>query len=285
MLPDLLSTVLRGLTFVTVLQAGGAVLFVILMGRELTIARGPILKLTRTAILTGAVLLVAHYLLEPGRMAGALSGIRDAELQRFLLHTRAPLVLAMRLGGLLLLWMSLRHQGAGIRGLGMTAAVLVSASFAATGHTAHSPQWWWLAPLLVLHLLIVQFWFGSLLPLLWVVRQEAGATASRIVHRFSKLATWTIPLILMAGVIMAAGLLPDTAALRRPYGLGLLLKVLAFAALLGLAAANKWRLTPSLQQGSTAAARLRLSIGVEFLLLAAVLMGTAALTTFWSPES
>jgi len=284
-LPDLLSTLLRGLSFIAVLQAGGAVLFVALMGGELTVTRSPILKLVRTAILAGAVLLVAQYLLEPARMAGALSGMWDAGLQKFLLHTRAAPVLTMRLGGLLLLWLSLRRDGAGIRVPGIAAAVLISVSFAATGHTAQRPQWWWLTPLLALHLLIVQFWFGSLLPLLWVVRREAGATASRIVQHFSKLASWAVPLILVAGVIIAAGLLPDTAALLRPYGLGLLLKLLVFAVLLGIAASNKWRLAPSLQHGGTAAARLRLSIGVEFLLLAAVLIGTAALTTFWSPES
>jgi putative copper export protein len=284
-LPDLLSVALRGLGFTAVLQAGGAVLFVALMDGRLVESRGAILKLARRATLAGALLLIAHYLLEPVRMAGSLAGILDAGLQGYLLRTRTALVLGMRLCGLLLLWLALQRSGTTVRGLGLVAALVVAASFAATGHTASSAQWWLLGPLLVVHLLIVQFWFGSLLPLVWVTRREPGASAGCIVQRFSRVATWTVPLILAAGVIMAVVLLPDAAALRRPYGIGLLLKVLAFAALMALAAVNKWQLGPSLQHGSTAAARLRTSIRREFLLLAAVLMGTAALTTFWSPES
>jgi putative copper resistance protein D len=282
-LPDLLSAILRGLGFIAVLQAGGAVLFAALMGHGLGDSRRAVLILARRATLAGAALLVAHYLLEPARMAGSLSGITDAGLQMYVLHSRAPLVLAMRLGGLLLLWLALR-DGARIRGLGLAAAVLIAVSFAATGHTARSSLWWLLGPMLALHLLVVQFWFGSLLPLMWVTRREAGPAAARIVQRFSLVATWTVPLVLVAGVIIALVLLPDASALLRPYGLGLLLKVLAFAALMALAAANKWRLGPALEHGN-AAGRLRFIIGVEFALIAAVLMGTAALTTFWSPES
>ena len=285
MLLDLLSTALRGLGFIAVLQAGGAVLFIALTDRRLTHARHAILKLARVAVLAGAALLLAHYLLEPARMAGAMSGILDAGLHSYLLHTRQALVVALRIGALLLLWLALRRDGAWIRGLGTIAALLIAMSFASTGHTARSPEWWWLAPLLALHVLIVQFWFGSLLPLLRVVRLETSTTSAAIVQRFSQLATWSVPLILLAGLIMAAGLLPDVAALGRPYGIGLLLKVLAFAALMALAAANKLRLGPRLSHDSAAATRLRFNICMEYVLIAAVLMGTAALTTFWSPEA
>jgi putative copper export protein len=285
MLPDLLSVVLRGLSFVALLQAGGAALFVVLLGRELTVTRGAIIKLIRVAAPTGAALLVAQYLLQPARMTGALAGLWDAGLQEFQLHTRAPLVLAMRLGGLLLVWVALRHDGARLRSLALVSALLISASFAATGHTAQSPLWPLLGPLLVLHLLIAQFWFGSLVPLLWAAEREPTANAHRIVQRFSQLAAWSVPLIAIAGVGMAAVLLEDVAALRQPYGIGLLLKTLAFAVLMGLAALNKWRLGPALQHaGRAASVRLRRSIAAEYLVLAAVLMGTAALTTFWSPE-
>lgn len=284
MVADLSSTVLRGLAFIAMLQAGGAVLFLALMDRQLADSRGAIVKLARVAVVAGAALLVAQYLMEPARMAGAISGAWDIGLHAFLLDTRTPLVVVIRLGALVLLWLALRHS-VWLRALGLPAVLLIAASFAATGHTARSPSWWWLGPLLVLHLLIVQFWFGSLLPLLAVARNEAGATAARIVQRFSSLANWSVPLILIAGLAMAAGLLPDTAALAQPYGMGLILKVLAFAALMALAAANKWRLGPALERGGTAAARLGWSIGVEFMVIAAVLMGTAALTTFWSPGS
>jgi copper transport protein len=62
------------------------------------------------------------------------------------------------------------------------------------------------------------------------------------------------------------------------YGRLLLLKLAAVAALLGLAAWNKRRLTPHLAAGDEAAARrLRRSIGAEMAVAAAVLALTAAL--------
>ena len=281
---DLLSTLLRGLGFIAILQAGGALLFVALLGTRLAKTRRAILQLARMAAASGTVLLIAQYVTEPARMAGALSGVMDAGLHGYLLHTRTALVMGLRLGGLLLAWLALRNEGAWVRGLGTMAAMLIAASFATTGHTAQNPLWWWLTPLLTIHVLIVQFWFGSLLPLLQVVRRESPSTAALIVQRFSGLAAWSVPVILVAGLLMAAGLLPNAAALGQPYGIGLLIKILAFAALMALAATNKLRLGPALAQDSTAAARLRFNIGLEFVLIAAVLMGTAALTTFWSPE-
>ncbi|HTQ36914.1 MAG TPA: CopD family protein [Steroidobacteraceae bacterium] len=284
MLPDLLSAVLRGLGFVAILQAGGAALFLVGFSREAA-ARRSVCRLIRVAAVAGSVLLLAQYLLEPARMAGAFAGIWDRDLQLFALHTRTALALALRLAGLLLLLAALRNDDIRLPGVAVAGAIVIAGSFAATGHTSQNPERWLLGPLLVLHLLVVEFWFGSLLPLRLVTMHDPAAAAARIVSRFSKLAAWTVPLILVAGTVIAAWLLPDVAALRRPYGLGLLLKVLAFVLLMGLAAHNKWRLGPALERGGTAAAaRLRRSIDMEFLLIAAVLLGTAALTMFWSPE-
>lgn len=284
MFPDVLSAALRALGFVSVLQAGGAALFIALFGSDLGTARQPILRLLRIVVPTAALLLLAQYLLEPARMAGTLAGAFDMELQRFVLHTRAALVLGLRLAGLALLAWAVRNNGAGIRGFGVLGAVLIALSFPATGHSADDPARWWLMPLLGLHLLVVAFWFGSLLPLIIVGRRESAALAARMVERFSRLATWLVPLILVAGLLIAAKLLPDVAALRGAYGFGLILKVVAFAALMGLAALNKWRLGPALLSGGVHAQRaLARSVGVEFALIALVLMGTAVLTTFWSP--
>jgi putative copper resistance protein D len=282
---DALSAALRAASFIAMLQAGGAVLFLVLLVRDADGARQATVRLARIAALAAIVLLLAQYALEPARMAGSLSGMWDVELQDFVLHTRTAAALALRLAGLAIVLVALRHGGTAMRGTGVTGAALIAVSFAATGHTSESALRWLLAPLLVMHVLIVEFWFGSLLPLLQVGRHATAAVAARIVQRFTRLATWTVPLILVAGVLVAVALLPDAKALRAPYGAGLLLKVLAFAVLMVLAALNKWRLGPALEYGGTAAiARLGRSIGIEYLLIAAVLAGTAVLTTFWSPH-
>ena len=286
MIPDILSATLRALGFVAVLQAGGAALFLALFGRDLVSARREILRLVRVATLAAAVLLSAQYLLEPARMAGALSGMFDAELQGFALHSRAALVLGLRLAGLLLLAWALRGNGTGMRSYGVAGAVLIALSFPAMGHSAEDPAREWLMPLLGLHLLVVEFWFGALLPLILVGEREPAEVSASVLERFSRLATWLVPLVLVAGLLIATKLLPDLAALRGSYGIGLILKVLLFSVLMGLAALNKWRLGPALARGGrTAQLGLRRSIGTEFVLIVLVLMGTATLTTFWSPGS
>ena len=286
MLPDILSTALRALGFVAVLQAGGSALLLALFGDGIEAARRPIVRLTRMAALVAAGLLLVQYLLEPARMAGSLAGVGDAELQRFALHTLAARVLVIRLAGLALVIWGLRGSGAGLRSFGLAGAILIALSFAAIGHSAESPERWLLMPLLGLHLLVVEFWFGALLPLIWICEREVASQAVRTVERFSTLAGWLVPLIFLAGVVIALRVLPNIAALRSPYGAGLLLKVLVFTVLMGLAALNKWRLGPAIAAGGRQAVlRLRQSIGTEFILIAIVLMGTATLTTFWSPGS
>jgi len=283
---DILSATLRALGFVAVLQAGGAALFLAVFGRDLGAARRGIVRLTRVAAVAGTILLGAQYLLEPARMAGALSGMFDGELQRFALHSRAALVMGLRLAGLLLLVWALRGNGTRMRNLGVAGAVLIALSFTAIGHSAEHPARWWLMPLLGLHLLVVEFWFGALLPLILVGEREPAAVAARAVERFSRLATGLVPLILVAGLVIAVKLLPGVAALGRPYGIGLILKVLLFSVLMGLAALNKWQLGPALARGGRSAQLdLRRSIGIEFVLIAVVVMGTAVLTTYWSPGS
>lgn len=284
MILDLLSAVLRGLGFLAILQAGGALLFLAAMQRHMASSRQGTLRLVRRSALAGMLLLVAQYLLEPARMSGAVSGILDTSLHGYLLHTNAALALLLRAAGLVLLLLAVRNDGAWLRSVGIAGALLAAASFAATGHTSHAPDRWLLGPLLGLHVLIVQCWFGALLPLRLVAARETSAVATFIVRQFSRFATWTVPAILVAGVLIAWRLLPDATALARPYGIGLLFKLLVFALLLGIAAFNKWRLAPALEHGGQLAARrFRRSVEIEFALLAAVLLGTATLTTFWSP--
>ena len=285
MLPDAVSAALRGLGFLAVLQAAGATLFLTMLHTDAPAARPRILRLKRWAALTGTGLLLAQYLLEAARMAGSFAGTLDAGLQGLVLHSRVALTLALRLAGLLLLALTLRDDGTARRITGLAGALLIAGSFAATGHTSESPLRWLLGPLLGVHVLIVAFWFGSLLPLLLVSGLEPAEAAAALIARFSRLATWTVPLILVAGIVIAARLLPDMAALRRPYGIGLSLKVLVFAVLMAFAARNKWQLGPALAQGGgQAALRLRRSLRAELVLIAAVLLGTAALTMFWSPD-
>ena len=84
---------------------------------------------------------------------------------------------------------------------------------------------------------------------------------------------------------MALILIPNAAAWRSSYGALIVGKLSVFAVLMLLAAWNRWRAVPAIEATNTAAATTALgrSIGIEYLLMWAVLSATAVLTTFNSP--
>jgi putative copper export protein len=143
-----------------------------------------------------------------------------------------------------------------------------------------------LAALLVSHVAIVAFWLGALWPLHVIVATETGRDAARLLTAFSRDATLLVPAILVAGMALAALLLPSFASLLQPFGLLLIAKTAGFAALLGIAARNKWRLTPRIADGDARAAHsLRTSLRVEWLLIAIILCVTTALTGLFAPHT
>ena len=108
-----------------------------------------------------ALLTIAQHLLAPARMAASFDGVLDSSLQTIYLFSDAGIAHGMRLAGILIVMLGLALR----RGwLLLTGAVLACLSFAAMGHVVtHSPRWL-LAGLLVLHVVIIAFWFGSLRP-------------------------------------------------------------------------------------------------------------------------
>ena len=98
-------------------------------------------------------------------------------------------------------------------------------------------------------------------------------------------AVWLVPVILIAGISLAAGLLPNLAALGRPYGVLLIAKLTGFCALMVLGALNKWRFGPALRSGEREAGRrFRHALAAEYGLIVAIFGVTALMTTFFSPE-
>ncbi|MGC1729074.1 MAG: CopD family protein, partial [Steroidobacteraceae bacterium] len=105
-----------------------------------------------------------------------------------------------------------------------------------------------------------------------------------VLARFSAAAVRLVPLIALAGAVLAVLLLPDTAALLEPYGRLLLFKVALFVLLMGLAALNRLRLVPQIERGKARALRtLRLSMTAEYLLISGAIAVTAVMTGFYSP--
>jgi copper resistance protein D len=283
---DVLSVILRALSFVLLFQAAGVAIFLLVFGRRLAESWNAVQFLGQGAALAGIALVAGHYALEAARMAGGLSGMGDPLLQGMVWHSSSGTALIFRLVGLGLIAIGLqRVQGRGSILVG-AGALLVCLAFTLTGHTSIAAYRLTLGGLLMIHLLVVAFWFGALGPLYFASSRETPVRASELIEAFTATATWLVPVILLAGVTLAAVLLPSLSVLREPYGELLIAKVVGFAVLMGLAAANKWRLGPALAAGTPGSGRrFRRAVAAEYVLIVGVLAVTAVMTTFFSPES
>lgn len=283
---DGLSVTVRALSLVLLFQAAGIAIFLALFAEMLTSSRTAVRRLGQASALGGVVCVAAHYVLEGARMAGDLAGLSDPSLQGMVWHSSARAALIMRLVGLGLVAFGLRRGGSPKSILALLGAVLACLAFALTGHTSIVAHRLGLAALLVIHLCVVSFWFGALVPLYLASARETPARAWELTERFTRVATWVVPVILLAGLTLAFLLLPNAAALREPYGQLLIAKVVGFTLLMGLAAVNKWRLGPALAQGTVdSGRRFRRAVGAEYVLIVAVLTITAVMTSFFSPEA
>jgi putative copper resistance protein D len=288
---DILAVAVRAAGFVLLLQAAGIALFVAIFGDRLSSSAAGVQRVGAASALLAIVAVIGHFVLQAGRLAGDLSGVWSAELQGTVLHSASGAEAGLRILGLLLIAAGLR-RGAGAAAssrLGVTSAVvgatLAAVAFALTGHTSVSPERWFLGAALALHVLVVAFWLGALPCLYLATLRESEPAAAKVVAAFSSAATWIVPGIFIAGAVLAVGLVPGFATFERPYGVLLLVKIGGFAALMVIAASNKWRLAPALARGEPrAAASLRCAIAAEYVLIAAVLAATAIMTTFFSPQ-
>jgi len=107
-----------------------------------------------------------------------------------------------------------------------------------------------------LHPLAGGAWLGGLPPLLILVRDARPEPSAETLRRFSKLATLCVIAIAgtacFQGWVLGGGM---GGLIGTAYGSLLLLKAALFAALLGLAAFNCFRLTPALERQDAQTAR------------------------------
>ena len=283
---DSVVVVLRAAAFIALLQAAGAALFLFLFRGRLPATGDTIRGLGAGAAAMGAVLIIARYLIEPARMTGALSGVFDGSLHGFLLTSNLGLAQLIRLAGTGIVGLALLPSTRPRERLAVAGALLIAGSFSFMGHTAASDQRWLLGGLLVVHVLAAAFWFGSLIPLYIACGRECLSDAGQMIEQFSRIAVRTVPLVFFAGLGMAVFLLPSLASLGSPYGLLLIVKVLVFAVLMGLACLNKYRFGPAVVSGhAPSRAFLRRSVAIETGLIVIILAVTATMTTLFSPES
>ncbi len=230
----------------------------------------------------GVVLSVAGFLYSVAGMAGVAVTDLDQDTVRFVLAETTPgWSFAVRVTALtvalvatafvsrtgIAIWVVAGASGAALATLAWVGHAAVSEGTAGTTHLLSD----------VIHLLAAAIWIGALAVLLRALIQPRAKNRSLeelqgALHAFSTVGSIVVALLLLTGSVnlwlivgpSALPLLPMS-----PYGQLLILKLLLFLAMLGLAALNRMRLTPrlasALAEGDTIAATraLRTSIVAE----------------------
>src|SRR5947209_71488 len=107
---DILSVVLRVVSFVLQFQAAGAVFFVAAFGPALTISLKGIRTLARVSAIAALFAVAGHYALEAARMAGDMSGMFDKSLQIMAWNSTSGGAFIVRELGLLLIIAGMRIE-------------------------------------------------------------------------------------------------------------------------------------------------------------------------------
>jgi copper resistance protein D len=252
----------------------------------------------------GLALSVTGFLVMIASMAGSYVFPVDGEIAAMLLaDTGVGWAFIARSAALLLILaaaLTMDPAGGGWRPVVLPSAAVAVASLAWNGHGAASEgAWGWIHLASdVTHLLAASAWLGALWMFIRLIAAGRGgcrrtlAVAQRALAAFAVSGSVIVGLILASGMINAAMLirLEDVPALGSTvYGRLLIVKFALFLGMLGLAASNRFRLTPALQSGMAgsdgphALAPLRRSLALEAALAVAILGLVAWLGTLPPP--
>ncbi|HEX2889802.1 copper resistance CopC/CopD family protein [Vineibacter terrae] len=169
------------------------------------------------------------------------------------------------------------------RALSLVALLAIGAALTMSGHASTAHPQWLTRSAVFLHSVGIAFWTGALTPLFAQLIADSPDAAMSL-RRFSRAIPFVLVPLVAAGIVLAVVQVQHASALwTTDYGRVLLIKLGLLAAVAGLAAYNRWRLTPQVEHATRGAARrLARVIAVEMVLVLAVL-SVVALWRFTPP--
>ncbi|WP_105200912.1 copper resistance D family protein [Pseudoalteromonas sp. T1lg10] len=168
-------------------------------------------------------------------------------------------------------------------GLFAASLLMLAYSFTLVGHVSELTALE--KALLMVHVVVMAWWFGALYPLKHAVEVLNDDGLIALMNRFSRQASVLVGVLLLAGAYMALQLLSSPVALfASSYGQTLLLKLVLVLCILALAARHKFILVPRLNNPDGRAA-LANSITLEMVIAGAILAVTACLTSVVGPTN
>lgn len=235
----------------------------------------------------GAILSATQLLTTALAMTGGDVSVLDAEMLRFI-AIETPAGLSGMARFLLLIMLAIAAIYApGARALHLFVAIVALAALAWTGHAGASEGSIGAIHRVsdILHLIAAAAWLGALALLLRALTRSGIATAELVaaLHGFATVGSVIVGTLIVTGIvnlwaIVGIEALPELAA--STYGRTLALKLALFAAMLGFAALNRWRLVPRLESAPQAAAGgLRTSVALEATLAVGIIVAVALLGT------
>lgn len=296
---DIASLVFKIFWYLGVFASVGGTLSIWLLADSSRRALNWSLAYSLTGALLGFHAVILYFLMQVGAANNAgLAGILDWSMISLYLDLEVGESSLLRMAGFLLLVLGqigvmaylsrlIRPPSQGFFRLffrlNAAALLVLLLSFQATGHVA--PLSLSLRVALVLHVMAVALWLGSLVPLLRATRVYNLEQAQLLLSRFSSRATLMVAVLLIAAFYLLLNLLVAPRDLfESAYGISLLIKILLVCGLLALAALNRWWLVPQLTD-SSALLRIRRSILTEIVIALLVLVVTAILSTVIGPVS
>ncbi len=156
------------------------------------------------------------------------------------------------------------------------ASAVMIGSYLLEGHTSASDHRLYLAPLLFLHLVIAHWWLGALYPLSALTRSAGGSVSLNGFEAFGMKAIYAVPVLIAAGATIFALLTGFKLDFANVYQQRFLIKLGLVVVILGIAARNKFTLTPMLARApKEGGGALKRSIAIEIVVAAAILATTA----------
>jgi putative copper resistance protein D len=161
--------------------------------------------------------------------------------------------------------------------------LLLSYTFSLFGHVSELEVFE--KVLLMLHVLVMAWWFGALFPLKQACHEQDYEQLYSLMDKFGRQASIAVSLLLIAGLWLAFQLVGNVGELfSSSYGQTLLLKLALVTSILGIAAKHKLKLVPQLKNSDGREA-LSKSISIEMVVACAILSVTAGLTSVVGPAN
>ena len=276
----LINPILKFILYAAIVGSVGSFLFSLHFTAQLTEQQQSYCYyLSRKSAFIGAITSLLMILSVPGNLGGDLRSLIDPLMLQLAIESNSAVGYLIAAAGFVVMLAAHKIRGKAQKCTFLIGSIAVLFSLTLAGHALLGK--WLTQSLLILHLLGITFWLGALLPFRWICLQTDTTNLSALAHRFGLVALVYVGLIIITGLAYAYTLLGELSLIfTTSYGNVLLIKLLLVAALLSLAALNKFWIVPSLEQNPVQGVRqFKTSLQFEIALTLIILLAVSLLTT------